>query len=105
MVSSIEIGDHGFTNSVRKWSGVPNYMGNVIWLRGIELWPSRMPKNWASYGFSYAWVNLRAGRLLRNRMSMELPPSTSTRSNLTLLMHGPRINVKRPSSRMAAVGV
>ena len=33
---------------------------------------------------------------------MELPPSTSTRSNLTLLMHGSRINGKHPGSRMAA---
>ena len=33
---------------------------------------------------------------------MELPPSTSTRSNLTLLMHGSRIRRKRPGSGMAA---
>jgi len=32
---------------------------------------------------------------------MELPPSTSTRSNLTLL-HGSRINGKRPGSGLAA---
>jgi len=35
-------------------------------------------------------------------MSMELPPSTSTRSNLMLLMHGSRINGKHLSSGMAA---
>ena len=33
---------------------------------------------------------------------MELPPSTSTRSNLTLLMQGSRIRGKRPGSGMAA---
>ena len=33
---------------------------------------------------------------------MELPPLTSTRSNLMLLMHGSRINGNRPSSGMAA---
>ena len=91
-----------FTNFVRKWSGVPNLTGSVIWPRGTELWPGRMPQNWASYGFNCAGVSLRAGKLLRNKISIELPPSTSTRSNLTLLMHGSRINGKRPGSGMAA---
>ena len=89
-------------NSVRKWFGVTNWMGSVIWPRGTEFWPGRTPQNWASYGFNCAGVSLRVGKLLRNKMSIELPPSMSTRSNLTLLMHGSRINKKHPGSGMAA---
>jgi hypothetical protein len=47
-------------------------------------------------------LSLREGKLLRNRMSMELPPSMSTLSNRTLLMQGSRTRGKRPGSRIAA---
>ena len=93
MVSPVEVGDHK----------VDELYAEVVW-RSSELDGQRyLAEGYlASYGFSCAGVSLRAGKLLRNRISIELPPSTSTRSNLTLLMHESRINGKRSGSGMAA---